>query len=212
MATPPTTTKGVGSWLKGHRAETLLGAGGIVVSIALYVRSKNSAASNTASTTEPQSTADTTDSDLYNDLEGQIEQLGNAVNNSLAATGGVNPGGPVDNLTGNPTVPSSPSTPSIPSSSPSSLPWVGPGSIPDNVTTAMVDEYGPFEQIGYDTNGKYSGEQVAGGVPTFAQFGTGYFQNYGLAGGPSPNYTGPVFIPEDDQEYVNYNGPITGQP
>lgn len=206
-ADAPTTGKLTG-WLKGHRVETLLGAGGIVVTIALYVRSKNSSTSGgsgtTASTVEPDGTADTTDSDLYNDLEGQIEQLGTAVN-GLAATAGAS-------TTSAASTTATPAATQAPAAGPTSLPWIGPSSLPDNITTAMVGEYGPFEQVGSETNGVYSGDQVAGGVPLFGQFGTGYFQNFGLAGGPSPNYSGPVFAPESDEEYVNYTGAITGKP
>ncbi len=195
------------AWLKGHKTETLLGAGGIVVTIALYVRSKNAAASTsgeTVSTEEPSGTADTTDSDLYNGLEGQIGQLQQAVT-LLGTTAG--------------TASAAPATPATPAAAAgqatqasSSLPWIGPNSLPDNITTGMVSEYGPFEQVGSETNGVYSGDEVAGGVPLFGAFGTGFFQNFGLAGGPSPDYTGPVFAPESDQAYVNYTGEITGAP
>ncbi len=68
------------AWFTAHKPEVALGAGGIVVTIALYVRSRNAASTSssttgtgtTASTTEIPTTADTTDSDVYNGLESQI--------------------------------------------------------------------------------------------------------------------------------------------
>jgi hypothetical protein len=61
MPTPPTPTgkgaasaagkKGIGAWYAGHKPEALLGAAGIVVTLALYVRSKNAAAAASGSTT-----------------------------------------------------------------------------------------------------------------------------------------------------------------
>jgi hypothetical protein len=46
--------KGFAAWYGGHKTEALLGAGGIVVTIALYVKSKNAAAgTSTAATATP---------------------------------------------------------------------------------------------------------------------------------------------------------------
>lgn len=62
MATPPVPAaaaktagkKGIGAWYAGHKPEALLGAAGIVVTLALYVKSKNAAAgSGTSSTATP---------------------------------------------------------------------------------------------------------------------------------------------------------------
>jgi len=198
----------VGAWVKGHRTETILGAGGIVVTIALYVRSRNNAAANSGTGTSqtfatPTGTADTTNSDLYNGLEGQIGQLQQAVA-SIGATAGAG--------TTPAAAPTSPVTPSPQAQTIESLPWVGPNVDPNNITTQMVSQYGPFEEIGQEVNGVYEGPQVAGGVPLFAQFGSGFFQNFGLKGGPSPNYSGPVFVPEQYAEYVNYTGTVSGKP
>ncbi len=51
----PLKGKGFSAWYSGHKTEAILGAGGIVVTIALYVRSKNSsaAASGTGATATP---------------------------------------------------------------------------------------------------------------------------------------------------------------
>ena len=76
------------NWLQAHRTEVFIGVGGIVITIALYMRSKNSAAaatSTTPSTSVVPSTADTTQSDLYNGLESQINGLASAVSASTAA-------------------------------------------------------------------------------------------------------------------------------
>jgi hypothetical protein len=86
-----------------------------------------------------------------------------------------------------------------------------------NVTPAMGANASNSEQVGYETNGKYAGDQVAGGVPLYAAFGTlgqggGLYQNFGLKGGPDATYTGPVYAPTADAAYVNYTGPISGAP
>ncbi len=63
MPTPPAKAatgagkKGFMAWYAGHKNEALLGGAGIVVAIALYVKSKNAAAaSGTSSTATPSST------------------------------------------------------------------------------------------------------------------------------------------------------------
>lgn len=61
MATAPAAPakaaakKGIGAWYAGHKPEALIGAAGIVVTLALYVRSKNAsaAASGTGTTVTP---------------------------------------------------------------------------------------------------------------------------------------------------------------
>lgn len=84
-------------WLKTHKQEAALGAGGIVVAVALYVRSRaNASSSSSSGTTSPSTTAagvepyggyvaDTSGTDLYNGLEGQIQALGAAIS-ALPAT------------------------------------------------------------------------------------------------------------------------------
>jgi hypothetical protein len=99
-----------------------------------------------------------------------------------------------------------------PAAAPSALPWIGPQSMPNVVQAFNSTNSGQFEQIGSENNGVYSGEEVAGGIPLFAGGGTAFFQNFGLPGGPSPSYTGPVYAPTADQPYVGYTGAISGAP
>lgn len=72
------------AWFQKHKTEVILGGGGIVVTIALYMRSKaNSAASGSTTATQssamPLTTADTTNTDLYDALEGQVQGLSTSV-------------------------------------------------------------------------------------------------------------------------------------
>lgn len=54
---PPAVKKGIGAWYNGHKPEVLMGAAGIVVTVALYVRSKGSAgSSSTTAASTPTST------------------------------------------------------------------------------------------------------------------------------------------------------------
>jgi hypothetical protein len=69
-----------------------------------------------------------------------------------------------------------------------------------------------FLQVGSETNGRYRGPQVTGGIPLFAPFGTGYYQDFGLAGGPSPHYTGPVFAPVVHKGAIALTSATTGGP
>jgi len=77
-------SQSTGAWLKTHKQEAALGAGGIVIALALYVRSRNTAGSSSSSSTTPSSTvvpatADTTGTDVYSGLEDQILGLQQAV-------------------------------------------------------------------------------------------------------------------------------------
>ncbi len=80
------------AWLKTHKQEAALGAGGIVVAIALYMKSRANAAANSSSSTSsgtlsstpasvayPTGVANTTGTDLYTGLESQISQLQAAI-------------------------------------------------------------------------------------------------------------------------------------
>jgi hypothetical protein len=86
-------------WLKTHKQEAALGAGGVVVAIALYVRSRSNAASGSSSSTAgyatpnssstyPAGYVDTSSTDLYNGLEGQIVGLQAAIQQASAAQQG----------------------------------------------------------------------------------------------------------------------------
>jgi hypothetical protein len=71
-----------GDWLKTHKQEAALGGAGLVVAIALYVRSKNASSSSgttTASTGNPATVDDTTATDYYSGLENQITGLQSAL-------------------------------------------------------------------------------------------------------------------------------------
>jgi hypothetical protein len=81
-----------GAWVKSHKQEAMLGAGGIAVAVALYVRSRSTSGTSTtaaASYSDPATVADTTSSDAYSGIENQVTGLQSAI---LAL--GVNPGGP----------------------------------------------------------------------------------------------------------------------
>lgn len=70
------------AWMKAHRTEVLLGGGGIVVTIALYMRSKSSAGGTNAanqSYANPATAVDTTQASMYDSLANQIGGLGQSV-------------------------------------------------------------------------------------------------------------------------------------
>lgn len=76
----------IGAWLKTHKPEAALGAGGIAVTVllALRARSKNAAGAASgggvpASSVLPVSTADTTQSDAFNGIEEQVVGLQSAL-------------------------------------------------------------------------------------------------------------------------------------
>jgi hypothetical protein len=78
------------AWFQKHKTELMVGGAGVAVTVALYLRSKANASgtTGTAATTSsylPQTTADTTDTDLYDSLEGQVQGLSAAVANNTAA-------------------------------------------------------------------------------------------------------------------------------
>jgi hypothetical protein len=98
-----------------------------------------------------------------------------------------------------------------PASAGSVLPYIGPSSMPNIIQPGQYTS-SQFEQVGTETNGVYSGEEVAGGVPLFGSAFGGLFQNFGLAGGPAPTYTGAVYAPTADQAYIGYTGAISGAP
>lgn len=80
-----------GSWLKTHREEALLGGGGIVVTIALYMRSRSKSSSSSSSSAPsasgavptpvayPTSTGSTTGTDVASGMESQILGLQSAL-------------------------------------------------------------------------------------------------------------------------------------
>lgn len=89
------------AWLKTHKQEAALGGAGIVVAIALYVKSKKSAAGSSSGQpvtnptyAYPSSTADTTGYDIYNGLESQILGLQQAVLAGQQGGGTGGSGGP----------------------------------------------------------------------------------------------------------------------
>jgi hypothetical protein len=74
------------AWFQKHKTELMIGGGGVAVTIALYMRSKSKAAGTaaggsavTSSYGNPATAVDTTTSDLYNNLSGQIQGLGTSV-------------------------------------------------------------------------------------------------------------------------------------
>jgi Flp pilus assembly protein TadG len=142
------------AWFKTHKQETALGAGGIVVAIALYVRQKNAAAggssSSGASSTTP-ATADTTDADLYNELESQIASLGQQTS-SGKRQGQRTGSGTATAATG--------TTTSTSSSAPSAPPVTGYGE-----TTLGGAAYDVLGDIG--SGQAYSGYEVGGGAPVW---------------------------------------------
>lgn len=77
----------LGAQLKNHKTELLVGGAGVVMAIALYVKSKGSSSSTTPATTttgtgtvvEGTSVATTTGTDIYGGLENQILGLQQAV-------------------------------------------------------------------------------------------------------------------------------------
>lgn len=72
------------AWFQKHKTELMIGGGGVAVTIALYMRSKaakagTSGSAVTSSYGNPATAVDTTTSDLYNNLSGQIQGLGTSV-------------------------------------------------------------------------------------------------------------------------------------
>lgn len=77
------------AWFQAHKTEVMVGGAGIVVTIALYMRSKaNSSGAGTTAATQsygnPATVADTTTADLYDNLANQIQGLGSSVANLTA--------------------------------------------------------------------------------------------------------------------------------
>jgi hypothetical protein len=101
--------KGLGAWFTGHKTQAYIGAAGLVITIALYVKSKDSASATSAGTTDstavPTSTADTTGTDAYNGIEDQVLGLQSALlglqtgsastTSSVGTTSSSDPGQPV---------------------------------------------------------------------------------------------------------------------
>ena len=76
MTDAPAGSPKMGSWIKTHKNEAILAGGGIVVAIALYVKSKNASSSSGTAATQsyanPATVADTTATDAYSGLENQV--------------------------------------------------------------------------------------------------------------------------------------------
>jgi hypothetical protein len=148
---PPGKALKTGPWLKSHKQEAALGAGGIVVAIALYVRSKNASSSSSGASSTTPATADTTSSDLYNALEGQIANLQQGAS-SGAGQGQTWKGRKV---AGGATVvaPATPAAPAAPN-------------VEGYGTTALGgSEYDILGNIG--SGQAYSGYEVGGGAPVY---------------------------------------------
>lgn len=135
-----------GQWLKTHKNEAMLAGGGVVVAIALYVKSQSSSSgSSSTDATEVPATADTTDSDVYNALEGQIESLSGAV----STLQGLSPGS------------SSTATSSGAAAAGSSAASSGPGF--GDVSVGGQS----YVELGEEGVGSYYGYNVGGGAPVY---------------------------------------------
>lgn len=111
----------IGDWLKGHKPEAALGAGGIAVTLFLAYRARqNAAASGSSSTSSgllggltgsstavPVSTADTTSSDAFNGIEDQVLGLQQAVLGIQSGTPAAAPATPAS-TTASPAAPTDP--------------------------------------------------------------------------------------------------------
>lgn len=79
----------IGAWIKGHKPEAALGAGGIAVTVLLALRTRKKAGAGSgapasgvaypASSIMPVTTADTTASDAYSGIESQVVGLQSAL-------------------------------------------------------------------------------------------------------------------------------------
>ncbi len=166
VADTGTKKKGIDTWVKTHKPEAALGVGAIVVTIALYVRSKNSSSTSTGSTStaEPVATDDTSATDYYSGLEDQVLGLQQA-------------------LLGLSTQQSTPTTSTQPSASSPAPSAPGPYA----GETMQGSGYGPGSGSALDIAGLGGGEyapifsaQTAGsleasGVPLYYQPGQGVF-------------------------------------
>jgi|SRR5271157_1814886 len=135
----------IGKWLKTHKPEAALGGGGIVLALVLYARSKSSSSSGASGANQsylPQTGVDTSSTDLYNALEGQIQSLQNAPLPPPGQPGPTGPTGP----TGTP--------------APTPAPQAYNGSI------FAAPGGGTFDILGTEgANDTYAGWEVGGGAP-----------------------------------------------
>ena len=112
----------VGQWLKTHKQEAILGAGGIVVTVALYERSHSSSSTSASSSAPsaagavptgvayPTSVGSTTGTDAASGMESQILGLQSALLALQTQPSSANPGGTAVSPPAAPSASSSPST------------------------------------------------------------------------------------------------------
>lgn len=191
----------------------LVGILGVVVTYLIYRKSQ---ASSTTSATNPlPSTGTVAGAGGADDgaIESMIDSLGAQETANGQALSGFQTllGNMQTEIAGLSSGPGPTSNPSTQTSASAGLPYVGPQSMPNIIQPGQYTA-GQFEVVGQETNGQYSGEQVAGGVPLFGTAFGGLFQNFGLQGGPAPNYSGPVYAPTADAQYVGYTGAVSGAP
>lgn len=140
-------------WLKTHKQEAALGAGGIVIALALYVRSRKATGAASSTSTTPSSTvvpatANTTGTDVYSGLEDQILGLQQAVLGMSGAGGAGGTGGAGGAAGG---------TAGAAAAAASSGPGYG---------TEQVGGQG-FDLLGYTSGHNYQGYNVGNGAPVF---------------------------------------------
>lgn len=146
----------LGQWIKTHKPEAGLGGGGIVLALVIYIKSRSSSSSSTGSTAASgylaPTTVDTTGTDVYDSLEGQIESLSGAVS-VLQGSTGLSSGSGASSGSG-----SSSSAPP-PAAAPPSSPGFGFGS----QSIGGQD----YIELGQEGVGSYYGYNVAGGAPVY---------------------------------------------
>ncbi len=147
-------------WFKTHKQEAIIGGGGLVVALALYVKSRNASASSSSST--PSSTvvpavSDTTGTDEFSGVEDQILGLQSAVLGMAAAgsappsTGALSPG----------TIPAP-----VPASPAPSAP-TGPGYGTQSFGGASYVDLGYLASSSAPGFASFGGYNVGGGAPVF---------------------------------------------
>lgn len=187
---PPTPPKpkgaakpGLTGWLEDHRTQAYIGAAGLVIAIALYVKSRDSAAAastgtTAASTAVPTSTADTTGTDAYNGIEDQVLGLQSA----LLALQNPQTGSSVPSpTTSNPGPPSiTPAVATAPALQPSGT-STGPAPTPLPATSAAGTWTNPDSAFSIGPTGI---QQVAGATYPGASSGETSGEFYSIPGDP----------------------------
>lgn len=168
--------KSFSAWYAGHKPEAAIGAAGIVVAIALYVKSKNAAASSgnatpSTSTVMPGTLAPDTGNFGGGDLAGLdsvLSQLSNQLG-ALQPTGSSSSAG---------------SAPGSQPAPPTTLPTLNPADFPEIVP---YGQYAPtdYTKIGTVTAGQFHGTNVGGDVPVYANVFGGMAQGFNEATLPS---------------------------